>query len=267
MAFHRGLFGAIGSGISAVGGFLGDVASGAGGVLGDIFQGGRQQFQQPGFQAPTGTGIAERLGGLVGGLAEVAVPFLFPTREPKICGIVGPCRTISEVTGFPEGVPLPRTSRTLTLPSIPQAPGTIGAIPIGPTIAPSLPIPIGPATIRAGLGLPEGVEPMAAALALPGGAAILRQLPGILGGLAGGELIEQGLGLFGGPSLPAGGAIFRQTAAGVRARSLVRLTNPVTGNDVWYRNVGRPILFAGDFRTVKRVRKIASMARRRSGGR
>lgn len=259
--FHRDLFGAIGSGISAVGGFLGDVGSGVGGVVGDIFRGGRQQFAEPGFQQPAGTGIAERVGGLLGGLAEVAVPFLFPTRDPKMLCIIGPCPPI---TGFPTGggVPLPRTSRTLGIPSIPQAPGTIGAIPIGPKIAPSLPIPIGPATIRAGLGLPEGVEPMAASLALPGGAAILRQIPGLLAGVGITELFGGGGGAV---DLPFGGAVFRQTAAGVRARSLVRLTNPVTGNDVWYRNVGRPILFAGDFRTVKRVHKVAAMARRRGG--
>ncbi len=100
------------------------------------------------------------------------------------------------------------------------------------------------------------------ALARPGGALIAGAFGGGLGGILG------QLG-FGGDSgdLPFGGALFRQTMAGVRARSLVRVTNPVTGNDVWYRNVGRPILFAGDFQTVKRVRKVAALARRRSGGR
>ncbi len=262
MPFHRDLFGAIGSGVSAVGGFLGDVASGVGGVVGDIFQGGRRQFVEPGFQAPAGSGIAERVGGLLGGLAEVAVPFLFPERAPKALCIVGPC---PDMTIFPEhgGVALPASGRRNVLPSIPQAPGTLGAIPIGPKIAEALPIPIGPARIRAGLGVAEGEEFMASPLALPGGAAILRQLPGVLGGLGLGQLF----GGNGEVDLPFGGRFFSQTMAGVRAKSLVRLQNPVTGSDVWYRNVGRPILFAGDFATVKRVRRVAAVARRRSGGR
>jgi len=106
---------------------------------------------------------------------------------------------------------------------------------------------------------------MAAALALPGGAAILRQVPGVIAGLGLGELFGGGNGEV---DLPFGGRFFHvPTGVGIRARSLVRLQNPATGADVWYRNVGRPILFAGDFATVRRVRRIASMAHRRIGHR
>ncbi len=113
--------------------------------------------------------------------------------------------------------------------------------------------------------------------ALPGGAqfqrasvggALGRLLPGIAGGLAAGGLFET---IFGGggadlPDLPgiAPGGIFRVVGPTIRARHLVRVTNPMTGRDVWYRNVGRPILFAGDLRTCRRVEKVARLARRGS---
>ncbi len=112
--------------------------------------------------------------------------------------------------------------------------------------------------------------------ALPGGAqtragiggAIGRLLPGIVGGAAGGGLLDFFLGGGGDdlpdlPGVPPGG-IFRVVGPTVRARHLVRVTNPVTGRDVWYRNVGRPILFAGDIRTCRRVEKVARLARRGS---
>ena len=259
MPLHREFFGAVRSGAGALGGFLGDV-----------FGGARGQFAEPGFQAPAG-GFGQRVGGFVGGLAERAVPFLFPTRGPKVLCIIGPCPS---GTAFPDRGRLPSTSRRSVLRTIPKAPGTLGEIPVGPRLGAAEPTDIGrPAfgreTILAGLGLPEGEEAIMAGLAplaLAGGARIAagvgRQLPGILGGLGLSELFGGGGGDV---DLPFGGRFFNQTMAGVRAKSLVRLQNPVTGSDVWYRNVGRPILFAGDFATVKRVRKVAALARRRGG--
>lgn len=264
MPFHRGAF-------SAIGGFLGDVAGSVGRFAGDVFGGAREQlFPEPTFigpPAPGGTtagGFAERLGGF---LAERAVPFLFPTRGPKALCIIGPCELN---TPFPDAGPLPRSSRTTTIASIPKAPGTLGAIPIGPQIGAPQPIDIGrrgALTRTQGLeilGLGEGEQPVAAALALPGGAAILRQIPSLLAGIGISEFFGGGGGEV---DLPFQGRFFNRTMAGVRAKSLVRLQNPVTGSDVWFRNVGQPILFAGDFATVKRVRRVASMAHRRIGHR
>ena len=110
---------------------------------------------------------------------------------------------------------------------------------------------------------------------LPGGAPI--QQAGLGGALLGGALgglATEALGFFGGggggvPALPgvAPGGIFRVTQPGLRARSLFHITNPSTGREVWYRNVGQPILFSGDLRTCKRVRKVARLAARSSGKR
>lgn len=74
------------------------------------------------------------------------------------------------------------------------------------------------------------------------------------------------LSLGGGGALSGGGGeLFQMTqGAGVRARSLVRATNPATGNDVWFKNVGKPILFSGELTACKRVNKIAARARRAS---
>lgn len=276
MPFHRGAF-------AAIGGFLGDVAGGVGRFAGDVFGGAREQlFPDPAFigpPAPGGTaggGFAERLGGF---LAERAVPFLFPTRGPKALCIIGPCELN---TPFPDAGLLPRSSRTAVIPTIPKSPGTLGALPIIGLPQPfdigrqgrlsSMPIVRTNGGFRpadqpliGGIGLPPREDVMAAALALPGGAAILRQIPSLLAGIGISELFGGGGG--GAVDLPFGGRFFNQTMAGVRAKSLVRMQNPVTGSDVWFRNVGQPILFAGDFATVKRVRRIASMAHRRIGHR
>ncbi len=109
---------------------------------------------------------------------------------------------------------------------------------------------------------------MAQAVALPGGAQIaglggalgplLRQLPGLVGGAAVGGFVAG-----------AGGdlQLFRPTMAGARAIPLVMTPNPITGAPTFFRHVGRPILFSGDVATVRRVRKIAALTRRRLGGR
>jgi len=47
----------------------------------------------------------------------------------------------------------------------------------------------------------------------------------------------------------------------------VGVTNPATGKMVWFRRAGRPLLWSGDLAACKRVRRAASHARRRVGGR
>lgn len=47
----------------------------------------------------------------------------------------------------------------------------------------------------------------------------------------------------------------------------VYMTTSPRGTPVWFRPAGRPVLFSGDFQACKRVRKVASRARRRLGGR
>jgi len=51
---------------------------------------------------------------------------------------------------------------------------------------------------------------------------------------------------------------------GNRPRSLIMVPNPSTGAPVFFKHAGRPILFSGDFRAAKLVRKLASRAKRSS---
>jgi len=88
------------------------------------------------------------------------------------------------------------------------------------------------------------------------GGALLRQLPGIVGGFAGGAALE---GLVGGGG---GTPMFRNTMVGARAM-FFRTQNPVTGQDTWFRPAGRPLLWSGDLTACKRVNKVARRARRK----
>jgi len=86
---------------------------------------------------------------------------------------------------------------------------------------------------------------------------LLRQLPGALGGLAVGAGIDA--------ALSSGGAMtpmFRQGMAGARAQ-FFRTTNPISGQDTWFRPAGRPLLWSGDLTACKRVNKIARRAKRK----
>lgn len=95
------------------------------------------------------------------------------------------------------------------------------------------------------------------------GGAIGRAAPWLLGGLGAaagsagllpdvmpGGLEESGTGMFG-PDL------FRPTAASARQR-MIDAVHPGTGERVYWRPVGRPILFAGDAALLRRTRKLAS---------
>jgi hypothetical protein len=53
---------------------------------------------------------------------------------------------------------------------------------------------------------------------------------------------------------------------GARAKTHVQM-DPISGRPVWFKPAGRPLLWSGDLTAVKRVRKIASRARRARGGR
>jgi hypothetical protein len=84
--------------------------------------------------------------------------------------------------------------------------------------------------------------------------------------LPGGAVIQQ-------PVAPQAGRIFNINqnmstgAVSVRARSTLLFMNPVTGNPVWYRNMGRPILWSGDIAARRRVNRIAARVRSRRSSR
>jgi len=88
------------------------------------------------------------------------------------------------------------------------------------------------------------------------GGAIVRQLPGIAGGIAGGELLE---GLFGNGQ--SSGTFFR-VGTSERARPVREITqmNPTTGKIEVWKHAGRCLLFTGDLAAKKRVEKIAKRA-------
>lgn len=101
--------------------------------------------------------------------------------------------------------------------------------------------------------------------ARPGGATIqpfpytapaLFDVPGI-------DIMSQGSGAcmagLTSPFGPSGGR-------GARAKTHVQC-DPITGKPIWFKPAGRPILWSGDLSACKRVRKVASRARRARGGR
>lgn len=224
-------------GVGAIGEFAGNIAGGAWSSMTD-----------PGFNLPTTGGLGGKIGGLIGEFGEQMVgSMISPAGVP-----MGP-----QTGGYPRGYnPDPRAQRDLEIflgrSGAPQ-PGSIPFEMGGPMQTGEM----------MGVTAPYGGE-MMSAVALPGGAligSVLRQIPGVLGGAALGMQYSGGQSL----DLPYGGTIFRQTSAGLRARSLVEVVNPITGKKSWYRNVGRPILFSGDLRSCRRVRKIAGRARRARG--
>jgi hypothetical protein len=59
---------------------------------------------------------------------------------------------------------------------------------------------------------------------------------------------------------------FRPTSAGASA-VLHQQVNPVTGRATWFRPAGKPVLWSSDLSACKRVKKVATRARRAGGRR
>lgn len=100
--------------------------------------------------------------------------------------------------------------------------------------------------------------------ALSGGEAETRLEPGLTDvalGMAGLQRESRGA--------CASGALFRQGARTVRPNSTVLVCNPESGEPVFFKHAGRPILFSGDLTACRRVERVAKRARRasRRGGR
>lgn len=106
--------------------------------------------------------------------------------------------------------------------------------------------------------------PVQQSFALPAigglGSVLARQIPGVLGGLAAGELLE---GAFqgGGGVCPS---LFRPGTTRSRPASVVCIPDPQTGEARFFGHLGRPVLFSRDVSAAKKVRKLASrFARKR----
>lgn len=101
---------------------------------------------------------------------------------------------------------------------------------------------------------------------LPGGAYSLGNYQ--IGPIGGGTAVQ---GYAGGAM--AGGAAsgslfepYRSTLNGAAAQKFIGI-NPVSGRATWFGPLGKPVLWTGDLRAVRRVRRIAGRARRSVGGR
>ncbi|HUT79458.1 MAG TPA: hypothetical protein VM285_17305 [Polyangia bacterium] len=70
-----------------------------------------------------------------------------------------------------------------------------------------------------------------------------------------------------GASMGALACITPRAGGGLRLPSRVDVPSPSGNGFVTFKNMGRPVLWTGDFAAAKRVRKVAGRARRRVGGR
>lgn len=167
----------------------------------------------------------------------------------------GPVRTVRP-TAYPSPPPIDASQ------AYGVSPGTeFVALPAGGPDMPAFPVsrtasfprsPVG-SVINAAFrgGAEQAAFPFAAA-----GGALLRQLPGVAGGLLAGEALEAISG-------PGGGTpMFKLTMAGARPQRF-RTVHPTTGQDVWFLPAGRPILWSGDFTACKRVKRVARRAARK----
>lgn len=113
------------------------------------------------------------------------------------------------------------------------------------------------------------VQPASFTALAPLAGMAVRALPGLAAGMAGGEFADwlQGANAQADARAvavsPGGGTpMFRPTMAGYRAQTF-RAQNPVTGQDVYFKPAGRPILWSSDLSACKRVKKVARRAARK----
>jgi hypothetical protein len=177
--------------------------------------------------------------------AAAQQPVYYPTAAPSPAAI--PQVPYAQINPMPTAINIPAGPRrpAISGPAMTtRAPSTFTPLPLGG--APAMP------------GIPA---------ALPGGAPaglgdIAQQIwnfPGVPG------LMQPSVpAVPSGPTMVPGQGFFRAGVTGARALSTVIVQNPATGQLVWYRNMGRPILWAGDLSACKRVKRVASKARRYS---
>ncbi len=272
MGFHDSFF----SGISSI------VSSVAGSPVGQSFLGQLGQFgiqklgEAIGFAQPVTT-----RGPAPGPLGRAIDPRLVPVEFGGLIPRVTPARPDQllteqrlreELLFFQPGGPGSPVRRgtgpaprrpvlTAPPPSIPSSqpfgtmPGVRFATFEGVPTMPAFPIGtqqgFPPSPFATVTGVPALFQPASAA------GALLKQLPGIAGGLFAGEALESFFGGGGG-----GTPMFRPTMAGARAQ-FFRTQNPATGQDTWFRPAGKPLLWSGDLTACKRVNKVARRAARK----
>lgn len=279
MGFFDSIGRAASKGFDAVGGFFGDVLSGASEAFSDV---------GPSFHK-TG-GIGSTLGGILGDVGELGVNILTgPTRRTT------PAQTFPIPSGTVPGQLPQKTLEDLLGPAAPRGGGLGGGqsfgslaalvagglvqdprelaameaaqrakMPVQQPLVAGLPVPGG--RLRSELELERigegGVMPgpvqalgglLGDILTSAAGTALSERLPGAAA-LPGGAPVA-GAMVPGAQALPFGGRLFRATATGIRVRSLVPIVHPSTGDIVYFRHVGKPKVFAGDERIMKKTAK------------
>lgn len=212
----------------------------------------------PATTAPTSVfdvfrGVFEGISNQASNLLSLGLQFFGPSPQPAAVGT----GTVGQPLG---GAPVPihaaigqflKDTATVTLEGlVAQAPQIISAV-LGPAQPIATTQPVGP------IGLPPltsgGFAPVSAPIALPGGARTAGfDIPGI-------DIVPQGAV-----------CISPRPTGSFRLPS--RVDVPVPQRDgtmrfTTFKNMGRPILWSGDLAAVKRVRRVASKAKRRVGGR
>ena len=242
-----------------------------GGILGGVKKAGRELGEtveaavgafapavfgspvEPDFRVDKSKAVGTFLGGALGrGFAVRADDFLTGEAERR----AGPGGLVSGAQQGPGGATVrqPRTGRPIVVPG--SFTGEPQELPVETQM------------------FQRSFAQMPTPVALPGGALVpqvLRALPSVGGGAVGGAVTEGLMALFGGGGMVGPGAspgtIFRVQGERLVPRRTFEIMNPSTGRTVFYRNMGRPILWSGDLSACKRVNKAASRARRRRGGR
>lgn len=235
-------------------GFFDDIRSGFSAFAGGVIDLGRRTAGAILREAPAVAAqvlinkIQERAGrGQQTGRAPIGpTPIGVPALPP---GIAGPVQTVEQIVGR-RGII--STQDALARQRFPVAPSV--SIPLAAPLAVAGRVLGQVAGQAIGSGFcslfPNApfcgpIEQEAAMAVLPGGA--IPQLGAGGGGIAG--LISMSPFAVG----PSGG---------LRPRRILQFTHPITGRIVWYRNMGRPILWSGDLSSTARVNRVAARAKR-----
>jgi len=197
------------------------------GVFGDFFSGAGDVIRDV-FSSPHTADIIQAVGGFVNPPQQSG-----PVFRPQIPATTG------GFTGGGAGSPF--------------RPGFPGSPNPGPVFIPG--VPTGPPGV-----VPDFTNVGFAGAAGSLGNLILRQLPGLLGGVA----ISEGLDFAeGAPGM--GGALFTSAQSrSVRPVREITALHPVTGRPVTWVNRGRALLYSGDLNSCRRVAKVASLANKRT---
>lgn len=122
-----------------------------------------------------------------------------------------------------------------------------------------------------GFAGPIGFNPLPALVKIAKNPAVQGAVGGALGAIFGDDIVGENGGNGDVAVLPGGAMVGGGNGGGsglfrrgdtVRAVRQFTVINPVTGNPVVYRNMGRPLLYSGDIACAKRVQKIARRAGR-----